>query len=591
MSSILQYNLPGHGFSTCVVFDYSKQVYDLFDRHGIIEKTKNITQLGTMKYVYPGAHHTRYEYMFTQMMLISNIVTNKNSADRNIELSLGSCLKEFEPAYSISGGDVMQCLAILSNAGFMYDTFTADRILMQLLQESLNSDKVFYHMYRRNLPKTLHECFDTLVTSNNHYKLHLFHLIHLLNGMNTKENDRPLCDLCIQLLSRLINPALITNEATKKIFSLYKKIRKIAYLSIDMIYTPAAVGINLSRMIYTLPTYIDDLFDTDSPLNQTIRELEEIIHRQIYDSSKSILNSARIEQSCISYYREAITLCKNIYDFRKILLEQKSEYFSLHSQKPSDVSKELLPHSDIVFTLPDLCTPAQLSTMHNLILQSIPKSRIAFGFQISQNLAYTYAAFGLLSEHQYIKDVQTILNLSISNNLYSEHNKPLMIKYALRSVFVHGAFNFLLTAPQSFTTSDCIFIGKGSHKIANEIRKRFNSTTLPNPDELHEVLSVAAVLEQTNYHGLIMCFVGSVKANSIRRTERIDELDGFIYFPAKSNQAIAIIIEAKRYAGGRAGTAARRQLSDTQRFISSLLSPNVVQLPKCAYMELTPINP
>ena len=257
MSTKISYNLPGHGFSNCIVFDNASKLCELLDNHGIIEKSKNINQLGTMKYVYPGAHHTRYEYMFTQLMLISSVVTNKNTDEqRNTELSLGSYLKEFEANIRITGGDAMQCLAILSNSGFMFDTFTSDRILMRLLQESLAGDKSFYQMYRRNLPSEIHSSFDRYVQESNHYKLHLLHMIHLLEGMAAKQSDAPLCKFCISLLSKYVNPDLITHEATKRIIALYKKIRKIAYLSIDMIYTPAAVGVNLSRMIYTLPSYI-----------------------------------------------------------------------------------------------------------------------------------------------------------------------------------------------------------------------------------------------------------------------------------------------------------------------------------------------
>ena len=106
MSTKISYNLPGHGFSNCIVFDNASKLCELLDNHGIIEKSKNINQLGTMKYVYPGAHHTRYEYMFTQLMLISSVVTNKNTDEqRNTELSLGSYLKEFEANIRITGGD------------------------------------------------------------------------------------------------------------------------------------------------------------------------------------------------------------------------------------------------------------------------------------------------------------------------------------------------------------------------------------------------------------------------------------------------------------------------------------------------------
>ena len=58
----LSYNLPGYGFASCYLIGQTIDVMNLLESVGIIEKMQNTCQLGTMKYVYPGAHHTRYEY-------------------------------------------------------------------------------------------------------------------------------------------------------------------------------------------------------------------------------------------------------------------------------------------------------------------------------------------------------------------------------------------------------------------------------------------------------------------------------------------------------------------------------------------------
>lgn len=108
------------------MFNATSEYIKLFEEYRLIEKSKRISQLGVMKYVYPGAHHTRYEYIFTQLMLISNIIIAKESIQRNVELPLGSELKEFKEikAFDFSvTGDILQILALLSNLGHMYDTF------------------------------------------------------------------------------------------------------------------------------------------------------------------------------------------------------------------------------------------------------------------------------------------------------------------------------------------------------------------------------------------------------------------------------------------------------------------------------------
>lgn len=75
LSIEVEYNLPGYRFTSCYLFDTALEFIDLLNKNGIIEKMKNTCQLGTMKYIYPGAHHTRYKYVFTQLSLTSNLAT------------------------------------------------------------------------------------------------------------------------------------------------------------------------------------------------------------------------------------------------------------------------------------------------------------------------------------------------------------------------------------------------------------------------------------------------------------------------------------------------------------------------------------
>lgn len=404
----LSYNLPGYGFAKCYIMGQAIDLMNLLSGAGLIEKMQGTCQLGTMKYVYPGAHHTRYEYVFTQLLLISNVVSVEKIR-YGVDFSKTSELKEYEEIDKISGGAVMQCLAILSNAGHMYDTFTSSRILMQLLLESKRNKTPFYQVYRRNLPESVQNKFDILLDSGNFYKLHLFNMLHIMQGLSRSGKVKNLCQLCSLLITQLIDPSLIQNEATARVFSLYKKIRKIAYLSVDMIYTPASFGANLNRMIYSIPSYVDDLFDESSVMNKSIQQLEDVIHHQIYN------------------------------------------------------------------------------------------------------------------------------------------------------------------APTS---------------IAQEIRNRFTSDNVPDGDQLHEILSCANVLDMISYAGVVICFVGGIKASKYQKSEKIDELDGFIYFPNReAKNPFAYIIEAKNYLHGERD--AQRQLENTKKFLLGDLTKDIHPGARCAYMEIS----
>lgn len=589
MSREISYNLPGYGFANCFLFGRTVELFDLMDKNNIIQKTKNTSQLGTLKYVYPGAHHTRYEYIFTQWMLISNIVASKGSVSRGVELSLSSYLKEYEVrGWKISGGDVMQSLALLSNVGHMYDTFTMSRILMRLLLESQKGDKVFYTVYKRNLPSTIHNVFDELLEKGNYYKLHLFHAIHIVQGMTRTQKNKDICEMAICFLTHLINPKLIKNEATKRIFYLYKKIRKIAYLSVDMVYTPASFGANLSRMIYSISSSVDDLFDEDSTINQSISQLEDIIHKQIYDSPMCVLTTTRIEQELYDSVKQIVcSNVKDIFDVRSLILEFKSPYDNLHSKTQPSAIKSIDSKNVLL-----LSGEGPRNYQDHILLydsnfiKMLPYTKVAFGTQLAQNLSRVYSAFGIISAEKVEEQTQTILAKAICSELYAKNEKKRLINFALQSIYSHGEFFFNLSAPGKFSVEDCVLIGYGCKKMAREIRQRFNSENIPDSDQLHEVLSCASVLDNINYLGLVICFVGGIKACKYKKTQKIDELDGFIYFPTRSvDKGFALIVEAKNYKFGE--NDAEKQLKDTQNYLSIGITCSINKLNKCAYMQLS----
>ena len=581
----LTYNLPGYGFANCYLIGQAIDLLEIFETTGIVEKMQNTCQLGTMKYVYPGAHHTRYEYVFTQLMLISNVASIEDER-RNVELSLSSNLKEYSAlGHDLSGSALMQCLAILSNAGHMYDTFTADKILLRLLNESRVNKTDYYKIYKRNLPVPVRNKFDEALKTGNYYKLHLFHVIHILQGLCRSSQYKGLCELYCYLATQLIDPSLIKNEATERVFFLYKKIRKIAYLSVDMVYTPASFGANLSRMIYSIASYVDDLFDENSAMNKSIQQLEEIIHQQIYDSSLCILNTTRIEHELYDKYGSVTNELKDVFQLRAFLREE-GEYSELHSKSQPKAIKKLGKKSMLLLAKPwDSDSQEYDLTIESIVASKLPLTRIAYGTQLSQNLKRIYTAYGLISVEQVARDVQSIIAHSLANMSFGEQNKIDIIKYAIQSIYQFGDYYFNITSPKGFSPNDCVFINTGSKKTAKEIRKKFTKENVHDSDQLHEILSCANFLDTLDYAGTIVCFVGGIKACRYKKTEKIDELDGFIYLPNRTMPGkFAYIVEAKNYSKGEDDAA--KQLKATQKYLAKNLSVTIVPKEKYAFMEI-----
>ena len=84
---------------------------------------------------------------------------------------------------------------------------------------------------------------------------------------------------------------------------------------------------------------------------------------------------------------------------------------------------------------------------------------------------------------------------------------------------------------------------------------------------------------------MALCFVGGIKANKYKKSEKIDELDGFIYLPNRQDEMpFAYIVEAKNYVRGE--NDAVKQLQGTKKYLSPNLEFSINPLTRCAYMEI-----
>ena len=252
-----------------------------------------------------------------------------------------------------------------------------------------------------------------------------------------------------------------------------------------MVYTPASFGANLSRMIYSIASYVDDLFDENSAMNNSIQQLEEIIHQQIYDSAYCILNSARIEQEYYSKYKDASLEITDVFKLRAFLKED-DKFSSLHTNSQPKAIKSIVEKSTLLLakTWDSDKQSYNLTDVSDVALR-LPLTRVVYGTQLAQNLKRIYTAYGVISSDNIQKDIQTIIAHAISTNSYGEQNKIDLIKYAIQSIYQYGKYFFNFTSQKGFSVNECIFIGNGCKKIAKEIKRKFNQDNVCDPDQLH----------------------------------------------------------------------------------------------------------
>lgn len=69
-NKILEYHVPQLGKIPAQFYSLATETYNLLDNYGHIDRMREIDQLGVIRSVYEGAHHSRWEYVMLQLGLI-----------------------------------------------------------------------------------------------------------------------------------------------------------------------------------------------------------------------------------------------------------------------------------------------------------------------------------------------------------------------------------------------------------------------------------------------------------------------------------------------------------------------------------------
>lgn len=118
-SEYWRYNLPGFGFVRIRLFPTARKVFGFLEEYGHVKQLRGIDQLGPIRQVLQGAHHTRYEYLMAQLAIITELC--HLSGQLPAGLSLGRRRNTFGIVEGVgrapSNGEILMVLAMLGNIG------------------------------------------------------------------------------------------------------------------------------------------------------------------------------------------------------------------------------------------------------------------------------------------------------------------------------------------------------------------------------------------------------------------------------------------------------------------------------------------
>lgn len=605
----LTYNLPGYGLLKTRLYPYTQAFFDFLKNYEYDKRFYSIDHLGAIRDIFQGLHNTRYEYIFVQWAFISELI--KNEENKGLGLSKGR--KEFGRLPNMqndpSGAEVLQCLILLTNMGHLPGTFAASRAWLHRLKQ----DSQTRNGFRSGLEETSY--LDKVLSDFDTYRIHLINAQFLLQRyrkFNGYESGRKFVDFGNKIICSYLDKGKNDGEAVKNLWSLYKVIRQVSYLVLDLHYTPVPLSLDLRSIILNF----NQLFQQknlyrESTFQLTLERLNNLLQDSLYMSSESLLAQSRRSEEIV-----------------KRLAQENSEE---HKWRNISTIKELLEHpSDetqlgaktfqIGFLTPDWdrtktleLSYGDIENLESAFPQNIVewemKSREKIGKQFCRVAAQYNPPKSLLrvvysfhknidEKKSAIKSVEIINQVLIfeqplDKNYHNPHirrNYENIFNFLTKAIFGWQT-QVILKAASSTQEFSPFLSGSGVKKLTKEINSYSNrvSSHLSN-DDLHEIKTVSEVLERLNLRSKTLVFLGSTRIKEEGDPNEKAEFDGIIFFPAlKPSKYFAVIVEAKNQKGGSA--KAEKVLNEKlERICPDCIQFSIEKVDKGAYAVISLVS-
>jgi hypothetical protein len=562
-SEKLTYNVPGCGNLTANIFPYTKSLIDFLNYYGHIDKLKNINQLGELRNVYPGAHHTRYEYVFLQLALISELCSNKKS-DLGLSSPNSSCGSLRGLGVPPSNGELLQCLAILTNIGYLEGTISTSRAWLALLKENKNAFKTF----KNGLEKKDQTGFERLVEDFDFGRFNLYTALFQLQRYKRKSPE------IVKFASNVIR--VYFSYETKdfniiRLKGIYGKIRQISFITLDSLYTPVPFNLELSSILLGFNDLYESLFTKNATYSIALSTLENVLQDTIYLSVDSCLNTS------VSSHKELLLLRSKLRSVSKISTlynylnpRKKSSISASEQEKEWHCEKKIFQEYHIARGKDELPEPLRNPVRWELDCQiRIGKSTSIIGLLTNKKSSNIKLAFGLktkninLAQRATLKVITEAIKFRKSfqsdyQNRKDEENRISMMTFLIKSIF---GWNKRVLLNDKVKKASAYIMESGRTRFLEHLNNYLAlSEGKLSDNERFEVKQLGQLVKHLQHSGLTIGYVGKTRLFNEGVNTECAEFDGLLFFPTKNpRNNFAFVIEAKNQSNG--ATYARKQLT------------------------------
>jgi hypothetical protein len=283
------YNLPGYGLLSAWIYPYTQVLYRFISRYCHDVRFHHTNQLGPIRNILHGAHHSRYEHLFIQWTLISELKMQKMG-----DLGLASLCKDFGklPGFNKcpSAAEVLQCLVLLTNMGELPETFAASRAWLHRLRTNEESRIGFRGGLAREDKKTL----DRLLDDSSDYQIHLLNAAFLLQRYKRAGGkNADFVSFGEKLLRAFMAQGSGDDERIEKLWVLYTNVRRASSLILDSHYAPVPFSLDLASIMLNFEDLSEDVLVKKSAFQSALQQLEMVLLDSVHMSGNSLLAAAR----------------------------------------------------------------------------------------------------------------------------------------------------------------------------------------------------------------------------------------------------------------------------------------------------------
>lgn len=324
------------------IYPYATELYEELEHIGIINRIKEIPQLGVIK-VAKRLAKTRYDYIMLQLYLHQMI---KNHLQGHLRWTYNNYVaaKEFRKDYKYikkdkpSIGDILQLLTIVYNIGHFYNTFTASRAVTMLASE----DSAFFDMVvGASTSERFHEAAKSILNSKNYQRLHLLNSILILERCDQAKQS---VSLAMEILYAYINESTLPEDSKLKYaFAIFRNVRTVSYMAYDLqiAETPLTIDLcNEKAMILLLQELLSE-YNNNQSSHHLVQSTTKLLDDTVYNENSNAICYYKISRKMVSLITKDPSYTSTNY-YADLFADKSSILNRTHAHKRDYAQSQIL---------------------------------------------------------------------------------------------------------------------------------------------------------------------------------------------------------------------------------------------------------